>query len=268
MKILDDKVRTSSFFIERRFIEFRVMVWVMGNGSEVSATGMVSVGVSHAVNEKTELAAKSSFAKMVDKFCSAVSLPNPKKMLPPFLRPKELTPEQIENKKRTKELRKHFLNVKQLRDDHIVRGSRPRDKTDISAPGCTYTPDHARLLHDLGVNLVINLYEGNVSDQSIENLLEQGIELMRFSTKDYTSPSTQTLRQIAEIIKDNQAHGETYIHCGAGRGRTGTVITAYQIISGQIRSKKQLQHAIYENKVEAQPQQQTLARLLRQEMNS
>ena len=46
-------------------------------------------------------------------------------------------------------------------------------------------------------------------------------------------PSTQQLAQIAQFIETQKSHSHSVlVHCGEGKGRTGTVLAAYLVYNG------------------------------------
>jgi len=57
-----------------------------------------------------------------------------------------------------------------------------------------------------------------------------GFDYKRFDIKDHSPPSEKQLEEIVDFIKKVPADTKLYVHCAAGKGRTTTFLTIYDII--------------------------------------
>ena len=87
-------------------------------------------------------------------------------------------------------------------------------------------PSDAEFLVDLGVSALVSLTE-RAPD------LPESFQIMRVPIPDLTSPSLPQLEQAVEFALGVVAGGgKVGVHCGAGIGRTGTVLAAYFVRRG------------------------------------
>lgn len=135
----------------------------------------------------------------------------------------------------------NFLQVKTV-NDNVFRGSKPT----IDYQVCTYTDEVRYELMHKGVTLVVSLNEHD-TPEGVDKL--KNIKLVHEVTKDFKTPSAIKLLELANVILNND-HGKTYIHCGAGLGRTGTMVTAYEIVNGAIDTQEELEKKMLANDVE------------------
>lgn len=99
--------------------------------------------------------------------------------------------------------------------------------------GCA-RPDSEEALAELarrGIGLIINLHE-HLHDPAL--LARYGIEELRLPVPDFTAPAPEQLEQGVAAIEQALAQGKRVaVHCGAGLGRTGTLLAAYLVHQGQ-----------------------------------
>ena len=86
-------------------------------------------------------------------------------------------------------------------------------------------PTDLEWLRDQGVSAVISLTEA--APAGLETF-----EHIHLPVPDMTSPTLSELRAAVTFIQD-QMDGGVVVHCGAGFGRTGTVLAAYLVSRGE-----------------------------------
>jgi atypical dual specificity phosphatase len=98
--------------------------------------------------------------------------------------------------------------------------------------GCAYPRSEAALagLARQGVSLLINLHE-RPHDRA--RLARHGLTELHLPVADFTPPSPAQLDRGAAAIAEAIAAGERVaVHCGAGKGRTGTLLACYLVYQG------------------------------------
>jgi protein tyrosine phosphatase (PTP) superfamily phosphohydrolase (DUF442 family) len=103
-------------------------------------------------------------------------------------------------------------------DDQVFRGDAP-------------TTEGYRSLSGLGVDTVIDLRaerDLHVPEELLDGL---GIERVAIPIRDGQTPTAGQVAAMLDAIE--YADGKVYVHCGAGVGRTGAMIAAYLVATGQ-----------------------------------
>jgi atypical dual specificity phosphatase len=80
------------------------------------------------------------------------------------------------------------------------------------------------------VTLLINLYERPDPPELLERL---GAETLHLPVRNSDAPTQAQLDQGVHAIREAIAHGRRVaVHCGAGLGRSGTLLAAYLVSQG------------------------------------
>ena len=98
--------------------------------------------------------------------------------------------------------------------------------------GCVYPQDEAALadLADRGVTLLLNLHERR---HAPDLLARHGLTELHLPVRDFTPPTPEQLEQGVAAIEHAVASGtKVAVHCGAGLGRTGTLLACYLVRRG------------------------------------
>jgi protein-tyrosine phosphatase len=103
-------------------------------------------------------------------------------------------------------------------DSHVWRGAHP------SAAG------YANLAA-AGVTTVVDLRAEDDAAASDRVATESGLTVVHLPVRDGQVPSEQQVARFGDIV--SQADGVVFVHCGAGVGRTGAMVAAYLVDTGQ-----------------------------------
>ena len=100
--------------------------------------------------------------------------------------------------------------------------------------GAAPTSDGYRNLAKAGVATVVDLRAEEGLDADFELVRELGMNLVHIPIRDGQAPSTEEVAAFLDATR-GAGGGKVFIHCGAGVGRTGAMVGAYQIASGETR---------------------------------
>lgn len=82
-----------------------------------------------------------------------------------------------------------------------------------------------------GVKVVVDLRAEEYVHVDESKLNALGMRLVRIPIRDGQTPTPEEVSTFLGAV--NQSEGVTFVHCGAGVGRTGTMVAAYRIAMGQ-----------------------------------
>lgn len=104
-------------------------------------------------------------------------------------------------------------------DDRLWRGGAP-------------TTDGYRNLRKAGVTTVVDLRAEDGLEHDVRTVRELGLNLVRIPMRDGQVPSADEVD--AFLAATETSEGKVFVHCGAGVGRTGAMVGAYQVKQGEM----------------------------------
>jgi len=110
-------------------------------------------------------------------------------------------------------------------DDHVWRGAAP-------------TTDGYRNLAQAGIATVVDLRAEEGLEADAQVVQDLGMELVRIPMRDGQVPSFEEVD--AFLAATRQSGGRIFVHCGAGVGRTGAMVGAYEVAKGELSGRAAL----------------------------
>jgi len=110
-------------------------------------------------------------------------------------------------------------------DDHVWRGAAP-------------TTDGYRNLAQAGIATVVDLRAEDGLEADARVVRDLGMELVRIPMRDGQVPSSEEVD--AFLAATRQSGGRIFVHCGAGVGRTGAMVGAYEVAKGKLSGRAAL----------------------------
>jgi len=114
----------------------------------------------------------------------------------------------------------------------LFRSSCPNYSWGMGVKSQNLTPSAVKFLIDKKVNGVISFNENEYNADEKELLREANIRYLWLPVIDYTAPTMDQFREALKFHRDTP-NAVTLVHCGFGWGRTGTGITALQLVVGE-----------------------------------
>jgi protein-tyrosine phosphatase len=102
-------------------------------------------------------------------------------------------------------------------DDHVWRSAAP-------------SPRAYDGLAESGVRTIVDLRSGDGRADDPARLHRLGIDLVRIPIRDGQVPSRAEVDEFLRVVRSSP--GRVLVHCGAGVGRTGTMVAAYSAAQG------------------------------------
>ena len=97
-----------------------------------------------------------------------------------------------------------------------------------------------------GVRAVVNMC--NEYDGPTQSYAELGITQLRLQVVDFVSPTLEHIDKAIDFMNAHANRGESvYVHCKAGRGRSGTVVLCW-LIQAKEMSPNQAQELLLEKR--------------------
>lgn len=111
-------------------------------------------------------------------------------------------------------------------DDHVWRGAAPGREGYAS-------------LAERGVKTIVDLRAEEDLHVDEAYLASLGLRYVPVPVRDGQAPSSEEVDRFLQAVRESD--GITFVHCGAGVGRTGTMAASYLVATGQATSKEALQ---------------------------
>ncbi len=104
-------------------------------------------------------------------------------------------------------------------DDKVWRGAAP-------------TTDGYRGLAEAGISTIIDLRAEEGIEHDARVVTDLGMSMVPLPIRDGQTPSSAEIDTFLAAVRESD--GKVFVHCGAGVGRTGALVGAYQVAEGDL----------------------------------
>ncbi len=104
-------------------------------------------------------------------------------------------------------------------DDKVWRGAAP-------------TTEGYRGLAQAGIGTVVDLRAEEGIEHDAEVVTGLGMKMVRLPIRDGQTPTSEEIDTFLAAVRETD--GRVFVHCGAGVGRTGAMVGAYQVAQGDL----------------------------------
>jgi atypical dual specificity phosphatase len=120
----------------------------------------------------------------------------------------------------------HPMNVSSI-DDHLIGSARPMSKKEVDW-----------LVREKGAKAILSVTETPLNPE----WLGQVSSYKQIPVKNHTAPTFSQLDESVNFILANLREERIIaVHCAAGKGRTGTVLAAYQCATQHVSAKEAIE---------------------------
>ncbi|MEU5692316.1 hypothetical protein [Actinosynnema sp. NPDC020468] len=127
-----------------------------------------------------------------------------------------------------------------------------------------FTDAQILFLRAHAISLVLSANSIALEDADVAALRDAGIDYRHFPVTDYTAPTRdQVIRASTALAANSRDGGASLVYCGFGHGRTGTFVTAWEILTDHPlrQAAASVRELCEANHVERQTQRDLLERL-------
>ncbi|MFG1666761.1 dual specificity protein phosphatase family protein [Streptomyces sp. Y7] len=97
--------------------------------------------------------------------------------------------------------------------------------------GSAPSPAGYRALEGMGITTVVDLRAEDMSTAELAEPGKAGLNVVRLPIRDGQTPSPKQVQRFLDVVSSTS--GPVFVHCGAGVGRTGAMVAAYLVNTGE-----------------------------------
>lgn len=98
--------------------------------------------------------------------------------------------------------------------------------------GAAPTTEGYRALAQSGVSTVVDLRAEDGIEHDAQVVTDLGMRMVRLPVRDGQTPTADEIDTFLAAVRESG--GKVFVHCGAGVGRTGAMVGAYQVAQGDL----------------------------------